>query len=70
MHVTSVTYQFNLLHARVKIILNWYLHYASVESKDLDQHAQMRRVVNVMLSHLLSGLMSCEGMFLFMSYVV
>ena len=51
------------------------LHYASEESKDLDQHAHMRRLINALaipstITIKLSGLSSCEGMFLIMCYVV
>ena len=51
------------------------LHYASAGRKDLDQHAHLRRLINAFaipsaITIKLSGLSSCEGMFLIMCYVV
>ena len=47
----------------VKMLSYMYLHYASVESKDLDQHAHMQRLrMHDLLSHQMSGLSSCERM--------
>ena len=45
---------------------NMYLYYACAESKDFAQHAHMRRLLNAFASRL----SSCEGMFLFTSYVL
>ena len=56
-HVTSVTYQFNPLHTRVKIMCSMYLYYKCAKSKDFDQHIymrHMRRLINAFASQLSS----------------